>query len=71
MKKMPYYAENLIIAFFYMLVIHFHTFKPKSITKSTLFILTFIVLSHYLSLCVEETHKYDFPEHDYNWQYVI
>ena len=43
-KKMPNHVKNLKIALFNMLVIHNVTIKPKSITKSTLFLLTFTVL---------------------------
>ena len=44
MKKIPNNVENFIIALFCVLVIHNVTLKPKSVTKSTLFLLTFSVL---------------------------
>ena len=44
MKKIPNHVENFIIAFFYVLVIHQLTLKPKSVTKSALFLLIFSVL---------------------------
>ena len=52
MKKIPNHVENLIITLFYVLVIHNITFKPKSVTKSSLFLLTFSVLLCFVMLSV-------------------
>ena len=37
MKKIPNHVDNLIIALFFVLVIHNVTLKPKFVTKSALF----------------------------------
>ena len=44
MKKIPNRVENLMVALFYVLVIHNVTLKPKSVTMSALFLLKFCVL---------------------------
>ena len=44
MKKIPNHVKNFIIVLFYVLFKHKITFKPRSVTKSTLFLLTFSVL---------------------------
>ena len=44
MKKIPNHVDNFMITLFYVLIIQNITFKPKSVTKSTLFFMTFSVL---------------------------
>ena len=47
---MPNHVENFIIPLLYLLIIYYVTFKPKSVTKLTLFLLKVCVL-----LCSAET----------------
>ena len=44
MKKIANRVKNFIKTLFHVLIIHYGTIKPKIVTKSTLFLVTFIVL---------------------------